>query len=186
MGPASYRAGHDHRRHPPLLGLYAPQFAGGGRIMLTVEKLQQDIRTAARPGGFFYGRQVLRHSTGEPAMPSTTDDRRIKDIKALRPPDDVTRARDLVSEPHDLLKSSRPSVSEKPAAKVYLFVKSAAHNGGRAHRKAAPIVRLWWSRWLDRRRFARALPLLADEVLEDYGLTREEARRLCRRPFWRV
>jgi uncharacterized protein YjiS (DUF1127 family) len=47
------------------------------------------------------------------------------------------------------------------------------------------ILHIWWMRWRERRRFARVLPWLADEVLEDYGLTREQARRLCRRPFWR-
>lgn len=45
---------------------------------------------------------------------------------------------------------------------------------------------LWKQRWLERRRFARELPWMADEVLVDYGLTREQARQLCRRPFWRV
>jgi len=30
------------------------------------------------------------------------------------------------------------------------------------------------------------LPWLADEVLKDYGLTREQARWLCGRPFWRA
>jgi uncharacterized protein YjiS (DUF1127 family) len=117
-------------------------------------------------------------------MLSTTDDLRIKDIKRLRPPDEVRRAPDLTSLPHDRSGSLRPSVT-KPAANVYPFVK-AADSGGRVHREAAWIVRVWWERWLERRWFARALPLLADEVLEDYGLTREEARRLCRRPFWRA
>jgi uncharacterized protein YjiS (DUF1127 family) len=119
-------------------------------------------------------------------MLSTMDDLRIKDIERLRPPDQVTRDRDLVSSPHDLLGSSRPSIPVKPAANVYPFVKAAARSDGRAHRKAVLVVRVWRERWLERRRFARALPLLADEVLEDYGLTREEARRLCRRPFWRA
>jgi len=117
-------------------------------------------------------------------MLSTTDDLRIKDIKQLRRPDEVRRAPDLVSPPHDRSGSLRPSVA-KPAANVYPFVK-AAQDDGRADREPAWIVRVWWERWLERRWFARALPLLADEVLEDYGLTREEARRLCRRPFWRA
>ena len=116
-------------------------------------------------------------------MLSTTDDL-IKDISEPRPPDEVRRAPDLVSSPHDRPGSSRPSAA-KPAANVYPFVK-AAHNPGRVHREAAWDVRIWWTRWLERRRFARALSLLADEVLDDYGLTRDEARRLCRRPFWRA
>ncbi|WP_456775665.1 DUF1127 domain-containing protein [Bradyrhizobium sp. USDA 4369] len=52
--------------------------------------------------------------------------------------------------------------------------------------KPAPLLRLWWERWCERRRFAHELPWIADEVLEDYGLTRDQARRLCRRPFWRA
>ncbi|MGC2782003.1 MAG: hypothetical protein WA418_40865 [Bradyrhizobium sp.] len=44
------------------------------------------------------------------------------------------------------------------------------------------MLRFWW----ERRRFARELPWIADEVLEDCGLTSDEARRLCRRPFWRA
>jgi uncharacterized protein YjiS (DUF1127 family) len=117
-------------------------------------------------------------------MLSTTDDR-IKNIGDFRPPDDGGRARDLVSRPHDPLgSSSGPSVSAKRTAKIYPFVKAAAHDHDHTHREPTWIVRIWWERWLERRRFARALPWLADEVLEDYGLTREEARRLCRRPFW--
>jgi uncharacterized protein YjiS (DUF1127 family) len=179
-----YRAGHDHRPHTPLV-LHAPQFAGGGRIVLTLKKLQQDIRTAARPGGFFYGRQVLQNSIGEPAMLSTTDDLRIRNIKQLRPPDRVTRSHGLVRPAHDLMGSSRPSASTMSSTNVYPFVK-AAHADGRTDRETGWIVRVWWERWLERRWFARVLPLLADEVLEDYGLTREGARRICRRPFWRA
>lgn len=48
--------------------------------------------------------------------------------------------------------------------------------------KPASLLRFWW----ERRRFARELPWIADEVLEDCGLTSDEARRLCRRPFWRA
>ena len=67
------------------------------------------------------------------------------------------------------------------ATNVYAFVKPA-HIDKRPARTAATLV----SRWLERRRFARALPWMADEVLEDYGLTREDALRICRRPFWRA
>ncbi|ABQ36130.1 hypothetical protein BBta_4064 [Bradyrhizobium sp. BTAi1] len=55
-----------------------------------------------------------------------------------------------------------------------------------AESKPTPLLRLWWKRWRERHRFARELPWIADEVLADYGLTRDEARRLCRRPFWRA
>ena len=64
------------------------------------------------------------------------------------------------------------------------FVK-LAHDRSGCGREAGSLLRIWWARSRERRAFARELPLLADEVLEDYGLTREEARRLCRRPFWR-
>lgn len=58
------------------------------------------------------------------------------------------------------------------------------HSNGDACSRLKSILLVWWTRWRERRRFARVLPWLADEVLEDYGLTRDEARRLCRRPFW--
>ncbi|WP_244425531.1 DUF1127 domain-containing protein [Bradyrhizobium sp. STM 3843] len=68
---------------------------------------------------------------------------------------------------------------------IYPFVR-AARDDGHVHRETVSILRIWWERWRERRRFARELPWMADEVLEDYGLTREDARRLCRRPFWRA
>jgi 3-deoxy-7-phosphoheptulonate synthase len=52
--------------------------------------LQQDIRTAARPGGFFIGRQVLSKRQ-EPAVLSTTDDLRIRELKELSTPEEVMR-----------------------------------------------------------------------------------------------
>jgi 3-deoxy-7-phosphoheptulonate synthase len=52
-------------------------------------KLQQDIQTAARPGGFFVGRQVQK--TKEPAVLSTTDDLRIRELKELSTPEEVMR-----------------------------------------------------------------------------------------------
>jgi uncharacterized protein YjiS (DUF1127 family) len=124
--------------------------------------------------------RFFENPMGEPAMPSTTDG--LINLKALRPPDDLTRAQRLVSRPRDLLGSSRSSV---PATNVYPFV-NATRNDRLGDRETARVVRIWWERWRERRRFARALPWLADEVLEDYGLTREQVRRLCRRPFWRA
>jgi 3-deoxy-7-phosphoheptulonate synthase len=52
--------------------------------------LQPKVRTAARPGGFFVGRQVLENQE-EPAVLSTTDDLRIKELKELSTPDEVMR-----------------------------------------------------------------------------------------------
>ncbi|MGJ4939351.1 DUF1127 domain-containing protein [Bradyrhizobium sp. HKCCYLS1011] len=115
-------------------------------------------------------------------MKRTTDKLR---IKQLRPSDDVTRVRDLVNPPRDRPRSSRSSRPAKPAAIIYPFV-SAARDDDRVHRETVSILRIWWERWRERRRFGRELPWMADEVLEDYGLTREQARRLCRRPFWRA
>jgi uncharacterized protein YjiS (DUF1127 family) len=65
------------------------------------------------------------------------------------------------------------------------FVKSP-HNERGCSRKISLPLRVWWGRWRERRSFARGLPGIADEVLEDFGLTRDEARKLCRRPFWRA
>jgi 3-deoxy-7-phosphoheptulonate synthase len=52
--------------------------------------LQQEVRTAAIPGGFLFGRQVLK-THREPAVLSTTDDLRIKEIKELSTPEEVMR-----------------------------------------------------------------------------------------------
>ena len=115
-------------------------------------------------------------------MLSTTDEFRIGNIEQLRPPD-MVRARNLIGLPQGDSRSSTAATSAKSAANVYPFAKPA-HEAGPVLRAPGWIVRIWWERWLERRWFARALPWLADEVLEDYGLTREQARRLCRRPFW--
>ncbi|GLH75553.1 hypothetical protein SSBR45G_04610 [Bradyrhizobium sp. SSBR45G] len=115
-------------------------------------------------------------------MPSTTDDPSLSAIKAsaFR---DVSRSAKLFARRRDL--SSSHPVSSEPGANVYYLARPAPHriHGGS---KPASLLRLWWERWRERRRFARELPWMADESLEDYGLTREEARRLCRRPFWRA
>lgn len=98
---------------------------------------------------------------------------------------DTMRARGLISLPQDLLGSSTAAAPAESAANVYPLAKPA-QNAGPVHRAQGWIVRVWWERWLERRWFARALPWLADEVPEDYGLTREQARWLCRRRFWRA
>jgi 3-deoxy-7-phosphoheptulonate synthase len=51
--------------------------------------LQQEVRTAARLGGFLFGRQVLE--TGAIAVLTTTDDLRIEQIKELSTPEEVMR-----------------------------------------------------------------------------------------------
>jgi 3-deoxy-7-phosphoheptulonate synthase len=51
--------------------------------------LQQEVRTAARLGGFLFGRQVLK--TGAIAVLSTTDDLRISEIRELSTPQEVMR-----------------------------------------------------------------------------------------------
>jgi 3-deoxy-7-phosphoheptulonate synthase len=51
--------------------------------------LQQEVRIAARPGGFFIGRRV--QETKEPAVLSTTDDLRIKELRELSTPEEVMR-----------------------------------------------------------------------------------------------
>lgn len=43
----------------------------------------------------------------------------------------------------------------------------------------------WVRERLERQRTRRALAALGDAALEDLGLTREEAARESRRPFWR-
>jgi len=53
--------------------------------------LQQKVRTAARPGGFFIGRQVLENTQGAIAVLSTTDDLRIRELKELSTPAEVMR-----------------------------------------------------------------------------------------------
>ncbi|NPU63950.1 DUF1127 domain-containing protein [Bradyrhizobium sp. 83012] len=82
-------------------------------------------------------------------------------------------------------RSARRPASPKPGGNVY-YLSHVVADPARAEPESKSLLRLWWARWRERRRFARELPWLADEVLEDYGLTRDEARRLCRRPLWRA
>ncbi|WP_035645187.1 DUF1127 domain-containing protein [Bradyrhizobium sp. ORS 285] len=114
-------------------------------------------------------------------MPSTTDDPSLSvtETRGLR---GVAHAPRIFERGRD--HSARRPASPKPGANVYYLPHAAAEPGG-AEPESKSLLRLWWARWRERRRFARELPWLADEVLEDYGLTRDEARRLCRRPFWR-
>jgi uncharacterized protein YjiS (DUF1127 family) len=145
--------------------------------------LQQAIRTAARPGGFFIaGRFFIRRG---PAMPSTTDDPSVSNAEERSSLRDVLRFGKLDGPRRESLGSSGQALSAKPDANVY-YLARPAHDDRGTDRRVLSLVRVWWSRWLERRRFARALPSMADEVLEDYGLTRDEAWRLCRRPFWRA
>ena len=115
-------------------------------------------------------------------MPSTTDDPSVSAIEArmLR---DAPRSPGLSECGRD--RSSSHPISPKPVANVY-YLAPPTHDRSRVGPKPVSLLRLWWERWRERRRFARDLPWLADEVLEDYGLTREEVRQLCRRPFWQA
>jgi len=112
-------------------------------------------------------------------MPST-DDPSVSAIEArvLR---DASRSQGLFGHRRD--SSSTHPTALNLSANVYYLARPAADRGC-AEPKPVSLLRLWWERWRERRRFAWELPGIADEVLEDYGLTREEARRLCRRPFW--
>lgn len=49
------------------------------------------------------------------------------------------------------------------------------------------LERLWamGSLWASRRRQRRALAKLDDRLLADIGVTRRQADRECRKPFWR-
>lgn len=47
-------------------------------------------------------------------------------------------------------------------------------------------LRLWRLRHRERYGMRRDLPTLPNEVLEDFGLTRQQAESLSRRPFWRA
>ena len=113
-------------------------------------------------------------------MPSMTDDPSISAIEACT-------LRDASRSPGLFARGRSPShpIPSKPGANVYYLVRSVPDRS-HAESKPTPLLRLWWKRWRERHRFARELPWIADEVLEDYGLTRDEARRLCRRPFWRA
>jgi uncharacterized protein YjiS (DUF1127 family) len=51
------------------------------------------------------------------------------------------------------------------------------------HPAAAAVALI--ARWIDRSRQRDALATLEDHMLHDIGITRAEAARECRKPFWR-
>ncbi|WP_315779981.1 MULTISPECIES: DUF1127 domain-containing protein [unclassified Bradyrhizobium] len=116
-------------------------------------------------------------------MPSTTDDPRVSAIEERTPLHHVLRFQEL-DERRRGPSASHP-ISPKPGAEIYYLARPAPDQSC-AELQPVSLLRLWWKRWRERGRFARELPWIADEVLQDYGLTRDEARRLCRRPFWRA
>ncbi len=65
-----------------------------------------------------------------------------------------------------------------------------ARLGGERHAgifaRGATLMRTWWLRFNERRRMQRDLPTFPDEMLEDFGLTRDEAKALSTRPFWKA
>ena len=50
--------------------------------------------------------------------------------------------------------------------------------------KTLPVV--WWRRFVQRRQMARDLQSFPPEVLEDFGLSYDEANALVNKPFWRA
>ncbi|WP_257164839.1 DUF1127 domain-containing protein [Bradyrhizobium sp. SRS-191] len=113
-------------------------------------------------------------------MPSTTNDPSVSTIGAgglrhVLPPSALSGQRHPSSPGHSI--SSGANV-------YYLAAPSPAQD--RTDSEPVSLLRLWWTRWHERRRFARELPWMADEVLADYGVTRAQARQMCRRPFWRA
>ncbi|MGJ5093682.1 DUF1127 domain-containing protein [Bradyrhizobium oligotrophicum] len=115
-------------------------------------------------------------------MPSTTDEQSVSAIGArgLR---GVAHAPRIFERGRD--HAARLPASPNLAANVYYLPQPIVGHGSSGPVPKS-VLRLWLARLRERRRFARELPWLADEVLEDYGMTRDEARRLCRRPFWRA
>ena len=48
------------------------------------------------------------------------------------------------------------------------------------------LLATWWHRWQERRQMAQDLPSFTDEVLQDFGLSRDKAKDLVNKPFWRA
>ncbi|MCO6185634.1 DUF1127 domain-containing protein [Rhizobium sp. L1K21] len=48
------------------------------------------------------------------------------------------------------------------------------------------LVALWSRRWRIRRQMARDLPSFNEAVLEDFGMSRQEALGEIDKPFWRA
>jgi uncharacterized protein YjiS (DUF1127 family) len=57
---------------------------------------------------------------------------------------------------------------------------TAAHKAG-----LRDTLRLWLSRFDERRRMLRELNTFTDEMLQELGMTRKEAQAMARTPFWR-
>ncbi|SMD19566.1 DUF1127 domain-containing protein [Rhizobium sp. RU36D] len=47
-------------------------------------------------------------------------------------------------------------------------------------------LELWWLRYRERKAMRRDLPTFPPEVLEDFGLTRAEAEKQAKLPFWKA
>ncbi len=47
-------------------------------------------------------------------------------------------------------------------------------------------LELWWLRYRERQAMRSDLPTFPPEVLEDFGLTREEAEKQSKLPFWKA
>ena len=45
-------------------------------------------------------------------------------------------------------------------------------------------LHLWWDRAKERRQMAKELRAFPDEVLQDFGMTRDQAHALVNKPFW--
>ena len=65
------------------------------------------------------------------------------------------------------------------------LIEKSGHNTGNQFSLAATL-RLWYRRIRDRRQMRRDLPSFTAAVLEDFGLSRAEAERQARKPFWRA
>lgn len=65
--------------------------------------------------------------------------------------------------------------------------KPAAAQTGTPLRKAGlgETLRLWRDRFTERRQMLRELDAFTDEMLEDLGMTRKQAKAVARTPFWR-
>ena len=48
------------------------------------------------------------------------------------------------------------------------------------------LVALWFHRWQERRQMRRDLPSFNEGVLEDFGMSRQEAFDEIGKPFWRA
>jgi uncharacterized protein YjiS (DUF1127 family) len=58
------------------------------------------------------------------------------------------------------------------------------HHGGLMRLGVAALRKVW--SWMERSQQRRALAELDDRLLRDIGLTRDDARRECASPFWKL